>query len=53
MLIWVGVDTSVEEAKKRMYACSTTTYTGFQAVMTEEMSEKFRGMIFFFLAESP
>lgn len=34
---------SVEEAKKRMYACSTTTYIGFQAVMTEEMSEKFRG----------
>jgi hypothetical protein len=33
----------VEEAKKRMYALSTTTYTGFQAVMTEEMSEKFHG----------
>ena len=26
-----------------MYALSTTTYVGFQAVMTEEMSEKFRG----------
>jgi hypothetical protein len=26
-----------------MYAFSTTTYIGFQAVMTEEMSEKFRG----------
>lgn len=26
-----------------MYAFSTTTYVGFQAVMTEEMSEKFRG----------
>uniref|UniRef100_A0A5B6Z352 MORF/ORRM1/DAG-like MORF domain-containing protein n=1 Tax=Davidia involucrata TaxID=16924 RepID=A0A5B6Z352_DAVIN len=35
---------SVEEAKKRMYACSTTTYTGFQAVMSEEMSEKFEGL---------
>lgn len=34
---------SVEEAKKKMYACSTTTYQGFQAVMTEEESEKFRG----------
>lgn len=34
---------SYEEAKKRMYAFSTTTYVGFQAVMTEEMSEKFRG----------
>ncbi|KAL6329464.1 hypothetical protein AAG906_021159 [Vitis piasezkii] len=33
----------VEEAKLKMYACSTTTYTGFQAVMTEEESEKFRG----------
>ena len=30
-----------------MYACSTTTYNGFQAVMTEEESEKFRGKIFF------
>ena len=34
---------SREEAMKRMYACCTTTYNGFQAVMTEEMSEKFRG----------
>eukprot|EP00267_Zea_mays_P043149 XP_020395213.1 uncharacterized protein LOC103630629 isoform X2 [Zea mays] len=33
---------SYEVAKKRMYAFSTTTYIGFQAVMTEEMSEKFR-----------
>ncbi|RVW76007.1 Multiple organellar RNA editing factor 1, mitochondrial [Vitis vinifera] len=30
--------------KLKMYACSTTTYTGFQAVMTEEESEKFRGL---------
>ncbi|MCL7050305.1 hypothetical protein MKW94_021477 [Papaver nudicaule] len=40
---------SVEEAKKRIYACSTTTYKGFQAVMTEEISEKFRelpGVVF-------
>eukprot|EP00268_Persea_americana_P027272 TRINITY_DN266_c0_g1_i1.p1 TRINITY_DN266_c0_g1~~TRINITY_DN266_c0_g1_i1.p1 ORF type:complete len:433 (+),score=91.73 TRINITY_DN266_c0_g1_i1:113-1411(+) len=45
---------SVEEAKKRMYACSTTTYTGFQAVMTEEMSEKFRGLpgVVFILPDS-
>lgn len=35
---------SLEEAKKKMYACSTTTYTGFQAIMTEEESEKFNGM---------
>ncbi|KAL5715739.1 hypothetical protein ACHQM5_017518 [Ranunculus cassubicifolius] len=45
---------SVEEAKKRMYACSTTTYRGFQAVMTEEMSEKFRGLpgVVFILPDS-
>ncbi|KAH0470282.1 hypothetical protein IEQ34_000005 [Dendrobium chrysotoxum] len=45
---------SVEEAKKRMYACSTTTYQGFQAVMTEEMSEKFRGLpgVVFILPDS-
>ncbi|GAB2283548.1 hypothetical protein Dimus_018054 [Dionaea muscipula] len=35
---------SVEEAKKRMYACSTTTYTGFQAEVDEETSRKFEGM---------
>lgn len=34
---------SVEEAKTKMYACSTTTYKGFQAVMTEEESQKFEG----------
>ncbi|KAK8941978.1 hypothetical protein KSP40_PGU021717 [Platanthera guangdongensis] len=45
---------SVEEAKKRMYACSTTTYTGFQAVMSEETSEKFRGLpgVVFILPDS-
>jgi hypothetical protein len=36
-------DFSVEEAKKKIYACSTTTYTGFQAVVTEEESKKFEG----------
>ncbi|KAF5743994.1 hypothetical protein HS088_TW08G00582 [Tripterygium wilfordii] len=36
-----GLNISVEEAKKRIYACSTTTYEGFQAIMTEEESEKF------------
>lgn len=43
-LIWIifcGV--SLEEAKKQIYACSTTTYQGFQAIMTEEESEKFQG----------
>lgn len=37
-------DFSLEEAKKKIYACSTTTYTGFQAVMTEEESKKFEGI---------
>ncbi|MCH99804.1 DAG protein, partial [Trifolium medium] len=36
-----GLNISVEEAKKKIYACSTTTYTGFQAVVTEEESKKF------------
>nr|XP_048334860.1 multiple organellar RNA editing factor 1, mitochondrial-like [Ziziphus jujuba var. spinosa] len=36
-----GLNISVEEAKKKIYACSTTTYVGFQAVMIEEESEKF------------
>ncbi|KQJ88933.1 multiple organellar RNA editing factor 9, chloroplastic [Brachypodium distachyon] len=45
---------SYEEAKKRMYALSTTTYVGFQAEITEEMSEKFRGMpgVVFILPDS-
>ncbi|XP_078156471.1 multiple organellar RNA editing factor [Carex rostrata] len=45
---------SVEEAKKRIYACSTTTYNGFQVEMTEEMSEKFRGLpgVVFILPDS-
>ncbi|KAF4357172.1 hypothetical protein F8388_003319 [Cannabis sativa] len=44
----------MEEAKKKMYACSTTTYTGFQAVMTEEESEKFNGLpgVIFVLPDS-
>ncbi|KAL2931748.1 Multiple organellar RNA editing factor 9 chloroplastic [Bienertia sinuspersici] len=35
---------SMEEAKKNMYAFSTTTYTGFQCTMDEETSEKFKGL---------
>ncbi|KAM0939899.1 putative peptidase S8 propeptide/proteinase inhibitor I9 superfamily [Dioscorea sansibarensis] len=35
---------SVEEAKKKIYACSTTTYHGFQVVVSEEESEKFKGL---------
>lgn len=36
---------SLEEAKQKMYACSTTTYTGFQALMTEKESEQFNGSV--------
>ncbi|KAJ4833055.1 hypothetical protein Tsubulata_001024 [Turnera subulata] len=39
-----GLGISIEEAKKRIYACSTTTYQGFQAVMSEEQSKKFEGL---------
>ncbi|XP_073127264.1 DAG protein, chloroplastic-like [Henckelia pumila] len=35
---------STEEAKKNMYAFSTTTYTGFQCTVSEETSEKFKGL---------
>lgn len=35
---------SYEEAKKKMYAFSTTTYQGFQCLVSEEESEKFKGL---------
>lgn len=35
----------MEEAKKNMYAFSTTTYTGFQCTVDEETSEKFKGRL--------
>ncbi|WCJ42935.1 Multiple organellar RNA editing factor 9 chloroplastic [Euphorbia peplus] len=35
---------SMEEAKKNMYAFSTTTYTGFQCTVDEATSEKFKGL---------
>ena len=38
---------SMEEAKKNMYAFSTTTYTGFQCTVSEETSEKFKGKCWF------
>ncbi|KAI4298972.1 hypothetical protein L6164_032475 [Bauhinia variegata] len=49
-----GLGISVEEAKKKIYACSTTTYTGFQSLMTEEESEKFNGLpgVIFVLPDS-
>ncbi|PSS02883.1 Multiple organellar RNA editing factor 1 like [Actinidia chinensis var. chinensis] len=45
---------SYEEAKKKMYAFSTTTYQGFQCLVTEEMSEKFRDLpgVVFILPDS-
>ncbi|KAK3419788.1 hypothetical protein EUGRSUZ_G00555 [Eucalyptus grandis] len=49
-----GLNISLEEAKKRIYACSTTTYQGFQAVMTEAESEQFRDLpgVVFILPDS-
>ncbi|KAI8027879.1 hypothetical protein LOK49_LG02G02836 [Camellia lanceoleosa] len=43
-----------KEAKQKMYAFSTTTYHGFQCLVTEEMSEKFRGLpgVVFILPDS-
>ncbi|CAA0839006.1 Multiple organellar RNA editing factor 9-chloroplastic [Striga hermonthica] len=35
---------SVEEAKKRIYALSTTTYEGFQVLCSQETSNKFTGV---------
>ncbi|KAF1895413.1 hypothetical protein Lal_00044063 [Lupinus albus] len=35
---------SIQEAKKNMYAFSTTTYTGFQCTVDEATSEKFKGL---------
>ncbi|KAG6388729.1 hypothetical protein SASPL_150161 [Salvia splendens] len=35
---------SVEEAKKKIYALSTTTYQGFQVECSEETSEKFKSI---------
>ncbi|XP_020967744.1 multiple organellar RNA editing factor 9, chloroplastic-like [Arachis ipaensis] len=34
----------MEEAKKNMYAFSTTTYTGFQCTVDEATYEKFKGL---------
>ncbi|CAM8989661.1 unnamed protein product [Rhodiola kirilowii] len=49
-----GLNISVEEAKKKIYACSTTTYQGFQALMTEAESEQFQGLpgVVFILPDS-
>ncbi|CAH8345479.1 unnamed protein product [Eruca vesicaria subsp. sativa] len=49
-----GLGISLEEAKTKIYACSTTTYQGFQAIMTEEESEKFKDLpgVVFILPDS-
>lgn len=49
-----GLGISLEEAKKKIYACSTTTYQGFQAIMSEEESEKFKDLpgVVFILPDS-
>ncbi|CAE6219956.1 unnamed protein product [Arabidopsis arenosa] len=39
-----GLDISLEEAKKKMYAICTTSYQGFQATMTIGEVEKFRDL---------
>ncbi|WCJ23439.1 Multiple organellar RNA editing factor 3 mitochondrial [Euphorbia peplus] len=38
-----GVLGSEEEAKKKIYSVSTSTYTGFGALISEEVSEKVKG----------
>ncbi|XP_023730264.1 multiple organellar RNA editing factor 1, mitochondrial [Lactuca sativa] len=45
---------SVEEAKKKIYACSTTIYHGFQIQVSEEVSEQFQGLpgVVFILPDS-
>lgn len=43
LLICFSYGFSVEEAKKKIYACSTTTYNGFQVQVSEEVSKKFEG----------
>jgi cadmium resistance protein CadD (predicted permease) len=45
---------SEEEAKKKIYSVCTTTYTGFGALISEELSYKVKGEIswlYFFLQD--
>lgn len=37
---------SEEEAKKKIYSVCTTTYTGFGALISEELSYKVKGIYF-------
>lgn len=43
---------SEEEAKKKIYSVSTSTYTGFGALISEELSLKVKGTIFGFKVSS-
>ncbi|KAG2326821.1 hypothetical protein Bca52824_009549 [Brassica carinata] len=49
-----GLGISVGKARKKIYACSTDTYTGFQATMKEEESKKFNSLpeVLFVLPDS-
>ncbi|KAH0891003.1 hypothetical protein HID58_053432 [Brassica napus] len=41
---WICVFCSEEEAKKKIYSVSTSTYTGFGALISEELSCKVKGL---------
>lgn len=46
-MIYFGFDLvgcSEEEAKKKIYSVCTTTYTGFGALISEELSYKVKGI---------
>lgn len=43
MTLWLSVGISEEEAKKKIYSVCTTTYTGFGALVSEELSYKVKG----------
>lgn len=40
------INYSEEEAKKKIYSVSTSTYTGFGALISEELSCKVKGINF-------
>jgi len=42
---YLNVVCSEEEAKKKIYSVSTSTYTGFGALISEELSYKVKGAI--------
>lgn len=46
----IGGFFSEEEAKKKIYSVCTSTYTGFGALISEELSYKVKGLIFIHLS---